>query len=189
MYKRVRVFLSEVPSYVWWAAGITVMALYTWFFYSFFVEPFGFRWRALYGEPSYPEEYDIHGIDISHHQGRIDWAKLRNAMIAKGPVRFVMIKATEGADYIDDCFERNFQMAKATGFIRGAYHYWSALSTAREQASFFLNNVELKPGDLPPVLDVEIKPDNMSDEDFQMEILAAYRGGQVSRQTHYLHLL
>ena len=172
MYKRVRVFLSEVPSYVWWAAGITVMALYTWFFYSFFVEPFGFRWRALYGEPSYPEEYDIHGIDISHHQGRIDWAKLRNAMIAKGPVRFVMIKATEGSDYVDEMFEDNFYQARDHGFIRGAYHFWSNSSTAREQAYFFLDKVKLEKGDLPPVLDVETINEELTVEEFQQEILA-----------------
>ena len=172
MCERIKVFLSKVPTGVWWMAGITVMAVYTWFFYSFFVEPFGFRWRALYGEPSYPEEYDIHGLDISHHQGVIDWGKLRNAMVAKNPVRFVIIKATEGADHVDERFKSNFYQALDHGFIRGAYHYWSNLSTAREQAYFFLDHVKLENGDLPPVLDVETKPEDMSDEEFQQEVLA-----------------
>lgn len=148
------------------------MAVYTWFFYSTFVEPFGFRWRALYGEPSYPEEYDIHGIDISHHQGDIDWGKLRNAMIAKGPVRFVMIKATEGSDFVDELFDDNFFQAKDHGFIRGAYHFWSNRSSAREQAYFFLDKVKLEKGDLPPVLDVEQINEDMTVEEFQQEILA-----------------
>ena len=71
------------------------MALYVWFFYYFFVGPFGFRWRALYGTVNYPEGYEIHGIDISHHQGRIDWDELKdNGSINQCPIRFVMIKAT-----------------------------------------------------------------------------------------------
>ena len=93
-------------------------------------------------------------------------------MIDRTYVRFVMVKATEGSDYIDECFEENFKKARLAGFIRGAYHYWSNMSTAREQAYFFLDKVHLEAGDLPPVLDVESKPDNMSDEDFQLEVLA-----------------
>ncbi len=159
-------------SYVWWIlAGVGAVA-WTWAAYVFFVQPFGFRWRALFGDPSYPKGYEIHGIDISHHQGDIDWIKLRNAMIDKTYLRFVMVKATEGSDYIDECFEKNFREARNAGFIRGAYHYWSVLSTAREQASFFLDKVNLEAGDLPPVLDVEQKPNDMSVEEFQLEILA-----------------
>lgn len=55
--------------------------LYIWAFYYFFVSPTGFRWRALYGDVEYPEGYEIHGIDISHYQGTIDWEQLKNAMI------------------------------------------------------------------------------------------------------------
>ena len=65
--------LQKVPSWGWWIGGGVIVALYVWFFYYFFVGPFGFRWRALYGTVNYPEGYEIHGIDISHHQGRIDW--------------------------------------------------------------------------------------------------------------------
>lgn len=155
-----------------WLGAIAVAVAYAYFIYSFFVQPFGFRWKALYGDPSYPEGYEIHGIDISHHQGKIDWGKLRNAMVDRTYLAFIMVKATEGADHLDDCFEENFKKAKEGGYIRGAYHYWSVLSSAREQAYFFLDKVKLEPGDLPPVLDVEAKPEGMSDEDFQMEVLA-----------------
>ncbi len=152
--------------------GVAVAAAYAFFLYSYFVLPFGVRWRALYGDPTYPVGYEIHGIDISHHQGKIDWVKLSRAMVDRTYLAFVMVKATEGADYLDECFDENFEKAKEEGFIRGAYHYWSTLSSAREQAYFFLDKVKLQPGDLPPVLDVEAKPENMTDEDFQMEILA-----------------
>ena len=118
--------LQKVPGWVWWLGGFTIVLLYVFFFYYFFVSPFGFRWRALYGDISYPEGYEIHGIDISHYQGEIDWEKLRNnGMIEKCPVRFVMIKATEGATKKDENFDDNFYQAREYGFIRGAYHFWS----------------------------------------------------------------
>ena len=152
------------------------MALYVWLFYYFFVGPFGFRWRALYGDASYPEGYEIHGIDISHHQGRIDWEKLRNnGMIEKWPVRFVMIKATEGASNIDENFSDNFYNAREYGFIRGAYHFWSNYSTGRAQAEYFLKQVKLEEGDLPPVLDVEHKPKDQTTRDFQLSVLTWLR--------------
>lgn len=164
-------FLRRYPSWTWWAGGAAVIALYVWLFYYFFVGPFGFRWRALYGDADYPEGYEIHGIDISHYQGDIDWDKLSGAMIEKCPVRFVVIKATEGSGHIDKNFNDNFQKAKEYGFIRGAYHFWSNKSSARSQAYHFLKRVHLENGDLPPVLDVEHKPKDMSVEDFQLNIL------------------
>ena len=65
--------LQRMPGWAWWFGGSVVVLLYVYFFYYFFVSPFGFRWRALYGDVSYPEGYEIHGIDISHYQGEIDW--------------------------------------------------------------------------------------------------------------------
>ncbi len=155
----------------WWVVAIVVIVAYVWAFNTFFVGPTGFRWRALYGDPSYPEGYEIHGIDISHHQGEIDWDKLRTAFIQRSPIRFVIIKSTEGASHIDENFKDNFYQAWETGLIRGAYHFWSNSSSAREQANYFLNHVKLEKGDLPPILDVEHKPQEMSTADFQREIL------------------
>ena len=155
----------------WWLVGCGVVILYVWAFNYFFVSPTGFRWRALYGDPKYPSGYEIHGIDISHYQGDIDWDRLRNAMIERCPVRFVMIKSTEGAAIVDSMFKTNFYEAREHGFVRGAYHFWSNKSDARQQAYFFLNNVRLDEGDLPPILDVENIPPDVDIEDFQREIL------------------
>ncbi len=169
--KQLPTFLKHCPKWVWWLAGIVIVALYVWAFYHFFVSPTGFRWRAIYGDPHYPDGYEIRGIDISHHQGKIDWDRLRNAMINGSPIRFVFIKATEGTDYVDENFQDNFTEAQDNGFIRGAYHYFNVQEPARAQAYFFLSKVQLQEGDLPPVLDVEKKPQNMSTEDFQREVL------------------
>lgn len=164
-------FLRKYPRWTWWVCGIGVISVYIWLFYYFFVSPTGFRWRALYGEANYPDGYEIHGVDISHYQGDIDWDDLRNAMIEGCPIRFIMIKATEGSSRVDEKFNDNFYMAREYGYIRGAYHFWSNKSTAREQAYFFLDKVRLEDGDLPPVLDVEHKPKDQSVEDFQRDIL------------------
>ena len=174
-HRRPNVFirlLQHMPGWAWWIGGILVVSAYVFFFYFIFVSPYGFRWRALYGDISYPEGYEIHGIDISHHQGEIDWQKLKDhGMIDKFPVRFVMIKATEGATRVDENFENNFYQAREYGFTRGAYHFYSVHSSAKPQADFFIRKVKLENGDLPPVLDVEHKPKNQTDEEFKQSVL------------------
>ena len=174
-HRRPNVFirmLQHMPGWAWWIGGGLVVAAYVFFFYYIFVSPFGFRWRALYGDISYPEGYEIHGIDISHHQGKIDWQELKDhGMIDEFPVRFVMIKATEGATKVDENFEDNFYQAREYGFTRGAYHFYSVHSSAKAQAAFFMRKVKLENGDLPPVLDVEHKPKNQTDDEFKQSIL------------------
>ena len=154
--------------------GFLVAVVYVFVFYYFFVGPTGFRWRAIYGDVTFPEGegFEIQGIDISHYQGTIDWEALRNAMIQKAPVRFVIIKATEGATMIDENFADNFYQAREYGFIRGAYHFYSTKSPARQQAYHFLDKVKLEPGDLPPVLDVEHKNPEQTTEEFQQDVLS-----------------
>ena len=168
--------LQKLPSWAWWAGGVMIVLAYVWFFYYFFVGPFGFRWRALYGDVTYPEGYEIHGIDISHYQGEIDWEELRDkGKIKDSPIRFIMIKATEGSTQIDPMFKSNFHQSREHGFTRGAYHFWSNKSSGREQAEHFIRNVKLAEGDLPPVLDVENKPKAQTKEEFQESVLTWLR--------------
>jgi len=94
--------------------------------------------------------YDIHGIDVSHHQEKISWDSL-----CKKDLNFVFIKATEGKTHTDDEFDYNWEEAKRIGLKRGAYHFFSIYSSALEQAEHFINTVSLEDGDFPPVLDVE----------------------------------
>jgi lysozyme len=125
----------------------------------------------LYGDARYPQGYEIHGIDISHYQGDINWSKLRHSIIEGCPLRFVIIKSTEGSTRVDEKFKDNFYQAREHGFIRGAYHFWSNKSKAREQAYFFLEHAKLEKGDLPPVLDIEHYPQGVDLEDFQRDVL------------------
>jgi len=68
---------------------------------------------------------------------------------------FAFIKATEGIGNTDPQFRRNWKKSKDVGIIRGAYHFFLTTKDARMQAENFIKVVDLKPGDLPPVLDVE----------------------------------
>ena len=174
--KRWRKMRRCLPKWALWVGGISMVALYVWGFYYFFVSPYGFRWKALFGEVSYPAGYDIHGIDVSHYQGDIDWELLRNqGSIDDCPIRFVFIKATEGSNTVDSKFKYNFQQARQYGLTRGAYHFYSVHSTASDQARFFISQVKLEEGDLPPVLDVERKSDTQSTSDFQRDVLTWLR--------------
>ena len=92
-------------------------------------------------------------------------------MVQRCPLRFVIVKSTEGSGHLDENFRENFYQASETGFLRGAYHFWSNKSSAKKQARFFLEQVHLEEGDLPPILDVEHKPQDVSIGDFQKEIL------------------
>ncbi len=151
--------LNKLP---WWGAlagCLLVVAVYLALLYHFFVGPLSFRWRAMFGEPDYPQEYDIHGIDISHYQKGIDWPQLRNTKVNGRPLRFVIVKATEGLTLTDEDFNDNFYQARANGLIRGAYHFYIPGADPREQALFFLRQAHLEPGDIPPILDIERRGD------------------------------
>lgn len=125
--------------------------------YRYIIAPYALRWHALYGEIECPEGYSIHGIDISHYQEKVDWEALTQNEVAGEPLRFVVIKATEGESLLDPNFNDNFYWAAKYGFIRGAYHFFRPEVSAIRQAEYFLHQAHLEPGDLPPVLDVEEK--------------------------------
>lgn len=161
--------LLHIPAWTLWTGAVLVSVAYAAFFYVFFVSPFSFRWKAIYGEPIYPEGYDIRGLDISHYQGHIDWERLRNASLQNDPIRFIFIKATEGESLMDENFNDNFYQARRNDFIRGVYHFFLPDVDAARQARFFLHQVHLEPGDLPPVLDVE-KHGDLSPEELQRRV-------------------
>ena len=132
--------------------------------YHFVFKKNFFRFDVCEGEKAYfvcvPKGDYAYGIDISHHQGDIKWAKLKKEQQTNAPIKFVYIKATEGRDHKDKRFDRNWREAKKHGFIRGAYHYFTTASSGDAQASMFIKNVKLTKGDLPPMIDIEETPKN-----------------------------
>lgn len=142
-----------------WIVAVLIGIVISWGFYRFCVYPYSYRWKPCYGYQEYgvclPTEYQVHGLDISHHQGQVDWDLLAYHHNPLFPLRFVFLKATEGGDLADEHFAFNFEQARAHGMIRGAYHYFIPKTDPLKQAEFFIRNVNLQQGDLPPVLDVE----------------------------------
>lgn len=102
-----------------------------------------------------PSGYAIHGIDVSKYQEVINWESVKQMEVENVKIGFAFIKATEGIGNRDHHFRRNWKKAKDAGVIRGAYHFFIATKSGRAQAENFIETVELEPGDLPPVIDVE----------------------------------
>jgi lysozyme len=94
--------------------------------------------------------YDVIGVDVSHHQGHIDWRTL-----ARTDVAFAYIKATEGGDFRDRLFQVNWEGAVKAGIARGAYHFFTLCRSGAEQARNFMAAVPREPGALPPAVDLE----------------------------------
>ncbi len=98
-----------------------------------------------------PVGFEVRGIDVSHHQGTIDWGAVGDW----GAVDFVYIKATEGRTHVDRRFAHNWQRSRGEGLATGAYHYFSLCRTGAEQAEHFLATVPMATDSLPAVVDVE----------------------------------
>jgi len=111
------------------------------------------------------KEITISGIDVSHHQGEVDWA-----LVKRDEIHFAFMKATEGVTWVDPKFQQNWKAAKEADIIRGAYHFYRPERDAISQAENFINTVVLESGDLPPVLDVELKY-NVSKRDIRQDVL------------------
>ncbi|HXG25885.1 MAG TPA: glycoside hydrolase family 25 protein [Candidatus Binatia bacterium] len=91
------------------------------------------------------------GIDVSHWQSWIDWAKVT----ASGK-SFVFAKATEGIGWKDASYDRNKAGAMAVGLKFGAYHFARpGRNNPVEEADWFVKVMGLQRGMLLPVLDLE----------------------------------
>jgi GH25 family lysozyme M1 (1,4-beta-N-acetylmuramidase) len=95
------------------------------------------------------------GIDIARYQHPngvgIDW------LTVAANRRFVIIKATENTDYVNEYYADDAAQARAAGMIVGSYHYLRYSTSGAAQAQHFLNTLggSVPSGDLPPMLDVE----------------------------------
>ena len=103
------------------------------------------------------------GIDVSHHQGTIDWEKVPK-------VQFVYIKATEGATFRDKEYKRNLAGAKKAGFPVGSYLFFRTTSSAHDQFENFKRMASREQQDLIPMVDIEERK-NWSREQFQDSLL------------------
>lgn len=105
-------------------------------------------WRMNYPDPA---RFPVWGIDVSHHQGDIDWPHVAG----ESHLVFAYIKATEGGDWTDPRFAENWREARRAGFRVGAYHFFTFCRTAQDQARHFLSILPRDAGMLPPAVDLE----------------------------------
>ena len=103
-----------------------------------------------------PNGYSVHGIDVSRYQSAINWKEVKDMEVDGVKIGFAFMKATEGIHNVDEQFRRNWLKAEEQNIIKGAYHFFIPGKDAKKQALNYIEIVNLKKGDLPPVLDIEI---------------------------------
>lgn len=95
-------------------------------------------------------DYQLVGIDVSSHNGKINFECVSGAGID-----FVIIKASEGAAFRDSRFASNYDSAKDNGIAVGAYHFFRFDVDGTLQARNFVETIGDRDFDLPLVIDVE----------------------------------
>lgn len=102
-----------------------------------------------------------HGIDVSYHNGNLDWSVIKSA-----GVDFAILRAAyrgygdEGTLVKDSKFAEYIRGAQSYGIPVGAYIYSQAVTTkeAVQEANYILNIVKNYSLDLPIVFDYEFSP-------------------------------
>lgn len=115
-----------------------------------------------------PSNYEIRGIDISHHNTIINWDSISKQL------GFCIVKSTEGSNYKDPMFNSYWKLSKRNGLVRGAYHFFSPGVSGKKQFENFKNTVKLGSGDLPPILDVELKECDINEVKIFLELAEKY---------------
>lgn len=112
------------------------------------------------------------GIDVSVHQGQIDWAQVKAAGVDFVMIRVAYRGSVEGLLVPDEMAQQNYAGAKAAGLQVGAYIFTQAISVAEsiEDALYALDMVKDWELDMPLVYDWEIIEDH-------------YRNAQVDMRT------
>jgi lysozyme len=97
----------------------------------------------------------LFGLDASHHQGTLDFARMRQ----ESGIEFVFLKATEGSTFVDSEFAANLRRAQAAGQLTAAYHYQRSNASAADQVA---NIRRVVPTGVPVILDVEANSGNVA---------------------------
>jgi GH25 family lysozyme M1 (1,4-beta-N-acetylmuramidase) len=108
---------------------------------------------AVPAPPAAAATAKVPGIDVSMWQGDVDWAA-----VGSTSTRFVIMRATRGATYVDPRYAEYLAEASANGLVVGAYHRATvslADGDARAEANHFVDVAQNDAGDVLPVLDIE----------------------------------
>lgn len=129
--------------------------------------------------PLLAKGYEVHGVDVSHYQGTIDWGVLSQNQ------DFAFIKATEGSTHVDECFLDNWQAAGQTHLYLGAYHFFSFDSDGDKQAASYIETVGELDGKLAPVVDVEYYGNKRSNPPERTEVIENLAAMLDTLEQHY----
>lgn len=158
--KKGRKPLYMLPDWLYWMATVVLILVVSAASYYLFLRPYFYRLRPCTGAREYgvclPTGFLYYGIDVSHHQGKIDWERVAASSASNGnPIKFVFMKATESDTFTDPDYQDNISKARDAGFVCGVYHFYDPWTSPQKQAEHFINTVKLRRGDLAPVVDVE----------------------------------
>lgn len=99
--------------------------------------------------------FNAKGIDVSHHNGVIDWS-----LVKVYGYSFAFIKATEGITFEDNMFLYNYINSRKNKLFAGYYHFARPYNDPIKEADFFIYTISKNNGfkkeDIPPVLDIEV---------------------------------
>lgn len=115
-----------------------------------------------------PVKFPIRGVDISAHNGDVDMNMIKNEGID-----FIFIKATEGTDFKDRNFRKNYENAQKAGLKTGIYHFFRFDSDGVEQALNLMRALGNRKPELGIVIDVEKSgnPDSIPSETVNERLL------------------
>jgi lysozyme len=103
----------------------------------------------------------LEGVDVSNYQGTIDWAQVAQTKA------FAYTKASEGTSYTDPTFFANYAGIRKAGMKAGAYLFFHPAQDPTLQANLLVSQLlkaGFAPGDLVPMIDLEITEGKTSPE-------------------------
>lgn len=110
----------------------------------------------------------VWGIDLSHHQKRIDW----DLLVAENKPEFIFFKCSEGKTHQDTKYKEYRKEASSRNILTGAYHFFSYQTSGQDQAENFIKHANLQKGDLYPVLDIEYKTNRPNNAEIRKQVAA-----------------
>ena len=116
------------------------------------------RTQALSHQSKYKDCIKQWGIDVSYHNGTIDWEKAKADGVEFAIIRVAYRGYENGKLKVDTQAYNNMKNANAAGVPIGVYIFSQAVSAkeAKQEADFIVKNIKGYKIDLPVVLDLNM---------------------------------
>ncbi|WP_341528898.1 GH25 family lysozyme [Nostoc sp. UHCC 0302] len=118
----------------------------------------------------------VEGIDVAEFSGNIDWEKVKGQGI-----RFAFARVNYGTRNKDTQFASYWAAIKKADIIRGAYLFYRPSEDIDPQVTMFAQTLEIEPGDLPPVVDIEQDYYNHGENDHWDDLSQTERVNRVAK--------